>query len=257
MRRYQAFTQDKPMPRSQKLWRYLSFEKFAWLLETSKLHHTRLDLLGDPFEGSVTRPYARKRDAAEGEIASAQARIERLGRQMHVFFSYATCWHASSFESAAMWKLYCSENAGIAVVSSVESMLESVDVRPFQSAILGPVDYLDFDNDEMYLSRGLQARPGFLKRKSFEHEREVRGMGDYVNYAAQAKPPIKVGNIPDMKDKMPRGVSVTVDLGVLVGAIYISPLAPAYFVELVEIMAERHGLKDCVRRSTLLGDPVF
>ena len=40
------------------LWRYMSFEKFCWLLETSKLYHARLDQFEDPFEGSVTKLYA-------------------------------------------------------------------------------------------------------------------------------------------------------------------------------------------------------
>ena len=36
------------------LWRYMTFEKFCWLIEMSKLYHPRLDTFEDPFEGSGT-----------------------------------------------------------------------------------------------------------------------------------------------------------------------------------------------------------
>jgi hypothetical protein len=53
---------DHPISDKSRLWRYLTFEKFCWLLEKAQLYHARLDKLGDPFEGTVTTAYARKRD---------------------------------------------------------------------------------------------------------------------------------------------------------------------------------------------------
>jgi len=53
--RYQIFRgSSDDITRQTSLWRYMTFEKFCWLVEKSALYHTRLDQLGDPFEGAVT-----------------------------------------------------------------------------------------------------------------------------------------------------------------------------------------------------------
>src|SRR5687767_3574434 len=64
--RYFLFTSEgNPITRGTEISRYLTFEKFVWLLEKSALYHARLDTLGDPFEGAVTTPYADKRNSGE------------------------------------------------------------------------------------------------------------------------------------------------------------------------------------------------
>jgi len=263
MQRYQTFSVGRPMRRKQELWRYLTLEKFAWMLETSKLYHARLDLLGDPFEGAVTKPHF-EREEAKAKSGDPWAAVLRPVRRQGTdrFLEYACCWHASSVESAAMWKLYASENAGVAIVSSPERLVEAVDLTPF-AGTLGPVEYLDFDNDEMVIHRQAPPRPplkaiqGFTKRKSFEHEQEVRGMIDGRGLVLQVLTKMNRLDPSELKEKMPPGVAVNIDLGVVVGAIYISPLAQSCFRQVVEMMAERCGLKERVRASTLNGEPLY
>lgn len=247
---------------STKLWRYLTFEKFAWLLEKSKLYHARLDFLGDPFEGSLTAAYVRKRDSGQ-EVRRISDGIstewERFSLKATMYSRFASCWYASEHESAAMWKLYSAEHAGVAVVSSVLRLYDSVRLAPFQHGILSPVEYLDFEKDDMTLpnSMGRFAMPGLLKRKSFQHENEVRGLIDYVNHSNMPAE-FSSHQFPELVRKNnPTGISVDVNLHQLISDIHLSPLASPHFKEVVEIMAERHGLTDRIRPSTLLGEPVW
>src|SRR5271167_2199003 len=92
----------RPISESTRLWRYLSFEKFVWLLEKSKLYHTRLDLLGDPFEGSVTNAYVKQRDAGqlpETRQSGLSPEQERIRNKAQLYTNFATCWHASPHET--------------------------------------------------------------------------------------------------------------------------------------------------------------
>ena len=41
-------------PASSMLWRYMSLAKFLSFLQTSSLYFSRIDQLGDPFEGTLT-----------------------------------------------------------------------------------------------------------------------------------------------------------------------------------------------------------
>jgi hypothetical protein len=250
--RYQLFKgSSNEISRHSRLWRYMTFEKFCWLIETSQLYHARLDKFDDPFEGAVTHAYARLRDTGAIEpyfsLKEFEPKIIRLLR----FHNYAACWHASEHESDAQWRLYASGGAGIALVSTMERMRNSVEFSPHPSGILGQVEYVDFETHDMARRpSGTFIRPGHLKRKSFEHEKEVRG--------------IIIANIEDRElivddaclkiaAKMPIGINARVNLGELIEAIVISPVAAKWTEELVMKVTERHGLSGLVRKSSLCG----
>lgn len=258
--RYHRFSStDRPITNDTKLWRYLTFEKFAWLVQKSELYHRRLDLLGDKFEGSVTKIYAQKR---EGGIlprhltSGLPAEIESLSIKLRLVTHFAVCWHNSKHETAAMWKLYSAESAGVAIVSNPKRIFESVDLSPYRTGIFGPVEYLDFDVDDMTLPFAKKARTGFLKMKSFEYEREVRGMIHLENWGDNEFD-LTQEYLEKLKGRVPTGLSVRVDLQDLIENIYVSPLAPPHFRDVVQGFSEHHGLGDRIRSSTLTDDPVY
>ncbi len=47
-------------PREASLWRFMDFTKYVAMLHEQALFFTRLDLLPDPFEGSVATRHARR-----------------------------------------------------------------------------------------------------------------------------------------------------------------------------------------------------
>ena len=143
-----------------------------------------------------------------------------------------------------MWRLYSEEHEGIAIKTDFLSLSTSF-IGP-KEVFIGQVQYLDYETatvDEenpfaLYLT----------KRKSFEHEAEVRALGLNI--------PMKDGAI----DRSPEarhqpGVYREVDPGVLIKEVVVAPYADKWFVELVADTAARYGLAASVRRSSLADTP--
>jgi hypothetical protein len=109
------------------LWRYVDLAKLVFLFEHRALWFSRVDSLGDPYEGLPTRPlvddmWALAKEASEPdrlqriEVASHNTRAFGQGRQALA----VSCWHVSSVESAAMWSLYARLGEGIAIKTTFE-----------------------------------------------------------------------------------------------------------------------------------------
>lgn len=116
-----------------KLWRYVDLSKFLHLVQNRQLHFCRADRLGDPFEGSSTRPtrdaifqqLSADPDVTEdvvNEYMSRLAMITQLGRQEN----YISCWHAADHESAAMWSLYSQSFESVALQTTFSKLAEQL-----------------------------------------------------------------------------------------------------------------------------------
>lgn len=137
-------------------------------------------------------------------------------------------------------------------------MNQFVNLIPY-GGILGQIEYVDFDNHDMRRDTGAHTviRPGHLKRKSFEHEREVRGI-IITNFIVD-------GSSFNMDDSFlerqrlgqPLGINAKVDLKGLIQSIVVSPIAKPFVEELVQVVTKRHGLDHLVRKSDLLKTPVY
>ena len=257
-----AFSRSDYGPRTE-ICRYLTFEKFAWLLEKSLLYHCRLDQFQDPFEGAITKPYAQKRYSEEPLRHPLGPDFEALNNWRLRCSSFATCWYASSVRSDAMWKLYSNEKAGVAIVSTPHRLSEAVGTLPKGYwGFLGPIEYLDFQQDDMKLKNGLIVKPGLAKPKSFSHEKEVRGLlhpnGANISDEIMKNPDLLKNReaIQRHTAALPKGLNVPVNLGILIQNIVISPLAPHWFGELARIQAERRGLADVIQLPEQI-EPIF
>lgn len=240
------------------LWRYLTFKKFCWLLETSMLYHTRLDQFEDPFEGCVTNEYARRRAVEKDPIQSTINQFEPWRNKSLLYRTYAVCWHASSHESDAQWKIYGDKSAGVAVVSTMSRLNMAVDISPYRHGRLGPVEYIDLETHDMVLPPfGESIRPGFAKGKSFEHEHEVRGaiLMDLIREGTTLE--FNERFLVQLRSDMPLGIVAKADLNQLIGSIVIGPLAAPFVEELVHMTAKRHGFDHLVSKSKLAGKPIY
>lgn len=231
-------------PDDSMLWRYLSFTKFVSLLDQQALFFARADKLGDPFEGSVSkttvdlRPHVHK-----GLSESGISALTRAQRNMPRF-TLINCWHSSEYESDAMWRLYSGEYDGIAIRTTIESLKQSF--TGDQRIFLGRVAYVDYET--ALIPEGNVLLPYLTKRKSFEHENEVRAI--YMEA-------LRDGPVDLSQDICEIGLFFDVDISRIVSEIVVAPFAQEWFLALVRSVASRYGLNAPARRSSLAKSPVW
>ncbi len=220
-----------------KIWRYMDFAKFVSLLEMNALFFARCDKVEDTYEGIY--PRKESKEAFENRNAS----IEHSQQEQKEMF--INCWHINGYESAAMWKLYSSENYGIAIQSTFSRLKKSVSHQNNHTIKIGKVKYIDYEYDHFQDERRETARvasgdilghingvrsedawirpyiPFLHKRKSFEHERELRA-------------------ILNSSDDRTEGIKVSVDLNELIERVYVAPTAESWIFELVKAISIRN-----------------
>jgi hypothetical protein len=248
---------DKRCPPALMLWRYMDFAKFVALLEQKALHFARADKLGDPFEGATGiqdrlpaweafyRDFFRKAVAtapdqmqppSEEVLAQEADRLladfKRSGERDRLR-AFASCWHANSVESEALWRLYCPPpSAGVAIRTTAAALETSL--RSISPVKIGRVQYVDFKRG----FAGLHDRI-YWKRKSLAHEAEVRAVIEEFDPQAEV------------------GRAIPVELDTLMLGVVPSPYAPVWFEGLVADTLTRYGLNAPVERSELLAEPFF
>ncbi len=231
------------------IWRYMDFTKYVSMLENQGLFFAKPESLGDPFEGSYPRKSVEQR--LKKLMATGLFKSEKdAGSQIEWAktlrpYMLVNCWHLNDLESAAMWKLYTKSNESIALRSTYKWLRS---VLP-QYVEIGMVNYIDYDHE--YIPVRNVFSPFIYKRKSFEHERELRALLWLLDPAAGYLPAI--GPLPPPPVK---GRWQTVDLNTLIESVYVSPTSPDWFLNLVEKVSSRHGLAKPLR-SRLDEDPLF
>lgn len=234
-----------------KIWRYMDFTKFIDLLDKSALFFSRADKLGDPFEGSHGKAYVAKMRSSlpdSSDIAEALKILSSVYRK-NAKFTFLNCWHVNEHESAAMWNLYVKSNEGIAIQSSVAALKSSFTQIPYEIYI-GKVKYIDYAKEVMTggLEEG-ERYPFFHKRKSFEHERELRLV---IQDFRSAKSPVIYATPPHRS-----GIYVSVDVGSLIERIYLAPSCPKWQLGLLESVTRKYGLNKEIIQSHLNERPVY
>jgi hypothetical protein len=235
-----------------RIWRYMDFTKFVSLIDTRSLFFSRADKLGDPFEGSWPRMNVHARKQIPDEVPmEARDNFARTMEDMGIInknwprYNAVNCWHMNEHESAAMWKLYLKSDEGIAIQSTYRKLKRSlIDEEKIH---VGVVKYIDFENE--WIDAGNILSPFVHKRKSYEHEREVR--------ALVTKFPIGDKGLDFSKDMIEAGLEIRIDVETLVERIYVAPSAPDWIVELVEAVVRRYGYNFNVVQSRLNEKPLF
>jgi hypothetical protein len=240
---------EEPEDPKAQIWRYLDLAKFLSLLEKSALYFCRVDLLGDPFEGSRPRGEDAlwegilKQDDTKKEVLKYNKQMINESRRMIRRTMYANCWHLNDHESAAMWHVYSRDAASIALQSTFGRLRDCL----HDSIHIGIVKYIDYETESVPFDNMFNY---FLhKRKSFEHERELRALiWTMERSTVEGKAEWKVSS------EQP-GIEVPVDLTQLVEQVVIAPEAPGWFFDLVVEVVKRYGFELEVRQSSLSAKP--
>ena len=140
----------------------------------------------------------------------------------------------NNYESVAMWELYLKSGEGVAIQSTVGRMINSFK-KSAEEVYIGQVKYVYFEKKEIPWNNVFYL--ALHKRKSFEHERELRALVMCAD------------NLP--------GKLIAVDLTVLIQNIFVAPNCPIWIHDLVKKMVNRYGLAKRVLHSGLEQNPMY
>ena len=205
------------------------------LLQTGELRLARADSFEDLQEGHV---------GLEAMLATIPSNLHAKARQGITNQNkdcYVTCWHLSSSESLAMWKIYGIHAFSVAIVSNVGKVMSAAheyckDLS--SSGMFGEVAYENYiDNGKMNVATtgvpfGYREIPVpvsvqilFMKARAFSYEQEWRLVLHKINHG-ESSMRINVGNLEEF-----------------IEAIYVSPEAPDWMVHSIKVLiSEQFGL---------------
>lgn len=259
----------------EKIYRYLDFVKFADLLSTRKLYFSRADKQNDKFEGSLSESNILMRkyqDQYNTEPEKLEEEYQKLKK-----FTLLSCWHRSSIESFAMWKIYSNDTQGVAIETTIGNLkdcflynddeyLSKTPVEEWGKEVFlannleqGNVIYHDGKFDHVPEGYAYQFRRFFYKLKFFEYEKEHRLIvnGERVWDIFKDNPRFKNGFIT--KDGFVNyGESISVNINKLITKIIICPDAHKWFTDLVIDIVKKHGLDESIVQESMMSrDPHY
>jgi len=235
----------EPENKSVKIWRYLDFTKYVSLLSSRGIFFSKSDFFDDPYEGSTAQTNFNRRRAEyknlniPDETFTLMSDLLKNVRQ----WTYINCWHINEHESAAMWKLYAKTNEAVAIQSTYNKLKGCLSGK----AYLGIVNYIDYESE--WFPKDDTMWPFVHKRKSFEHERELRAIIQDIPVVDSFKKP----GLPNPES----GRIVPINLTDLIEFVYVSPDSSVWFHNLVKDVTEKYNFTFEVRQSHLAKDPVF
>jgi hypothetical protein len=220
------------------LWRYMDFTKFAAMLENCGLYMSRLDRLGDAYEGWIPEtPRARYRGLIQEEFFRRDRELRKQAPKLRKCI-YVNCWHANDDESYAMWKLYVTENKGIAIQSTCRRLRDALK-QTAESLSLYKVMYADQSEEPVH--GGSMIRACLTKRPAFSHEREVRLVWWPERATGRRS---KEAGVAD-------GFYVPCDLDTLIERVLVAPASHDWFYTKVQEVIKKYGVNTEVVQSTL------
>lgn len=267
----------------QIIWRYLTLEKLLSLLVKQSIYFSQIAVLqkDDPFEGNYPawqieqmRSLSQSTDklgkyidenrhhlfSTDGFLAGVPSQFapivmspeyQKVSARLIAASYYVSCWHMNDEESAALWQLYCSNNSGIAIRTTVDRLKKSI-ITQDQTILIGRVSYANHRSMSSGISNFRQIV--YSKRPSFEHEKEIRLT------LCMADKQLAVEAVTDYERIVKRclpGIEVGCDVQTLIGELIISPLSPDWYVDTVTQVVNRLLPGISARKSGLFDPPNY
>jgi hypothetical protein len=228
---------------------------FVALLVDRELYFARLHELDDPWEGVQPLGLSRRLVKMAGDSGPIYDYYRIVASQAVV-----SCWHENDHESVAMWRLYTSGMEGVAIKTTVGQLKKSL-AHEGRAVTIGRVQYIDHRIDDDGLAPAIDMlSPIFCKRRSYEHEREVRAViatpDEAERRIAIARiPPALVHESTESPSLGGRGLAVQVDLAALVKNIIVSRYFLSWAMPALQQVIDGSGLGVLAEPSDLLDAP--
>jgi hypothetical protein len=228
----------------------MDLSKYVSLLHSAALFFSRVDCMDDPYEGAASHANRSFRPDFDAR-GVPQAVLDDLSphRQWERQWTFINCWHMNEYESDAMWRLYARTTDAVAIQSTFSRLQE---VLP-SSAFLGVVQYIDYNTE--WMPEGNAYYRFMHKRRSFEHERELRALIQAT--PLKPDPGGSAGQIFDYIENTKRGQEAPVELVQLIEKIYVAPTAASWFRDVVKSITAKYGINLPVLQSALDQKPEF
>lgn len=235
------------------VWKYLGLAQYISMLKDSAIYFAPLSTFDDPFEGSSPYPLSMSSlmddMVAKGQVPAEFKPLAVLGSQVvrdaARSATCVSCWHLSDHESDAMWRLYGRSDASVAIKTTCGKLRSQLP----SGARFGLMRYIDFPTFG-HSSGPISYDPVFLKRKSFEHEKEMRIK-------------LELGK-RDIGDRMfggalspATGKNIKVELSTVVECLVVNPTAPKWMADCIEDLTKRYEYQFQIRHSMLAHLPVY
>lgn len=251
-----------PSSPDDKVWRYLDLPKFVSMVQNRALYFVRSTEFEDPYEGTTPEFNVKRREQwmrehktlyATEEVLQAALKSYNESDARENYMMAVEClvnsWHLNDEESASMWKLYSDNNSGIAIQSTFQRLCDSFQSNSADVVYAGVVEYID------YRKQGTDPSNGFnnflVKRKSFACEREIRlatvpssGLWAKLRELKGLKPNENMTSsfeeIQAAANMMDKGKSIPTDLQVLIERVYVAPMAPTWYLNMVNYLLKQY-----------------
>ncbi len=236
---------------NRKIHRYISFEELVTIVETNSIKLIHLSKWEDPEEGKPHKDTIKMIDevlkligeenATQGALANYKF-IKNTARDI-LMYSYGSSWSKSK-EHDAMWRIYSPNMRGVKIQTTANkldltlSRMSTVHPKHIFYAV-GQVFYDNNPNPNDY--SGLEGF--FVKRKAFDHEKEVRAIL-YFSFPQLNRA---------LKEKHEDAVYAKIDK-YFIEKIIIDPRSEDWFVKTVKKYCVSKGIdKARIKRSELYG----
>lgn len=172
---------------------------------------------------------------------------------------YINCWHAAEYESVAMWKLYGSPGAGVAVITN-GARLETALAANEEDFFLGAVKYRDASIIQIGTPNVFDDI--MIKRNSYAYESEVRlvhwhtgEFHDALENFAWNDEKMRFDDLIEDRRPINPGYSFPCDIDVLIDRVIVSPFAPSWYEPMINRLRDQLALNFRMVRSKLLETP--
>ena len=253
------------------LWKYMDLPELLYLLQEKKLWFSRLDMLGDPFEGSVEQTILEKVSFFSDDPnipENLKPVTERLGRQSLKSFlraqrmsAFVSCWTEEDQELMALWRSYQRSAYSVAIRTTYSLLRDQLP----EKVVLGKVFYTDFSQPiDLEMIRTNLLYYAIRKHVGFRFEKEIRAIYYYGQNVAQIMQSIQKAREADKSafedfpfpseselSKLEKGEQIDIDINTLILEIRSSPICPDWFIPVLNQMCKRYGYTNEVNRSIL------
>ncbi len=171
----------QPQDENSLVWRYLTFDKFKWLAEESRLYMPSLLDFEDQLEGRS--PNGQKNwwiEAADSQqdpdskkiVLDNFTKIEGFAESFRRKY-FVSCWHLNDLESPEMWRRYANLPSCVAIQTSYKKLAALLP----EYLYIGVVRYINYEKDRLPETFNLFDYVMHKDANQFGFESEVRVLG--------------------------------------------------------------------------------